>query len=746
LRMIRKMLVRLLIAAASLPVTTVASAQAADDAAPNTGDIIVTGTKLDRSLFETPQSVDVTTAEEAEERGITQVNELLVRSANVSVNDIRGLTIRGSTTTFQVDFVFRPNIAFIRDGVETNVQSFVELQSLWDLGQVEILRGSQTTAYGRNAIGGAVVINTREPTEEPEAAFRVGLGSFDYRVASGVVSGPLIGDQLLGRFSVDWQRIDTQHPNFYFGDLPLESLVMRGKLHLRPAGWEALDARLTVEHTRGTLFDFYQEFEPLQPSQAGELPREAFDYTPFRESRPRRNTIIGLDATIALSDRLSLQNLTSYSRRFSRTTTLDDSGRPIENLCFETFVAPFTPASECSDFDEAGTTSIFSQEMRLTRSTSALDLMVGGFYQRQVIAEEFQFADNPSGTVTANETNRFGLNVYSAFGQASWRFRPQFELTAAGRWTREEASNRGADLLTGGITAPIRVTSTRFTPEVSLRYTINDDLNVAITGRRGFRAAGVQRQFSLEQALIAAEADAGTTLTLPPLVGRDGVIQFGSEIADTAELSVRWRPTRSFSLNTNAFYTRFKDRQEFTTAIATNPTTGEEILLIDQQFGGTIDVVRNIGKSEIYGIELESEWQPMDKLSLYATFGFQRGRYLDFPQSDGTNLAGERLVDFPEVTANAGFNYGGPEGFSFGASANYASASQRFDDPFILNPAPARTIFDGRIAYGWRQFQLSLTGTNLLNKRYLVEAEFVDPLIRFRGSERQVRLQLQARF
>jgi iron complex outermembrane recepter protein len=68
-----------------------------------------------------------------------------------------------------VDYVFRPNIAFVRDGVEGNVQSFVELQSLWDVGQVEILKGSQSTAYGRNAIGGAVVINTNDPTDYFEA-------------------------------------------------------------------------------------------------------------------------------------------------------------------------------------------------------------------------------------------------------------------------------------------------------------------------------------------------------------------------------------------------------------------------------------------------------------------------------------------------------------------------------------------------------------------------------------------------
>jgi hypothetical protein len=46
-----------------------------------------------------------------------------------------------------------------------------------------------------------------------EARGRVGLGSFNYRTTSAVVSGPLVGQELTGRFAIDWQGINEQHPN-----------------------------------------------------------------------------------------------------------------------------------------------------------------------------------------------------------------------------------------------------------------------------------------------------------------------------------------------------------------------------------------------------------------------------------------------------------------------------------------------------------------------------------------------------
>jgi iron complex outermembrane recepter protein len=707
--------------------------------------VIVTGTKQNLSEFETQQSVDVLTAKKLEERGITTVQEITSRSANVSQGDSRGLNIRGSTTLFQVDYVFRPNIAFVRDGVEGNVQSFVELQSLWDVGQVEILKGSQTTAYGRNAIGGAVVINTNDPTDYFEARGRVGLGSFNYRTTSAVVSGPLLGDslgeELTGRFAIDWQGINEQHPNFYFGDTPLKSTVLRGKLAYKPQALPGLNAKLTVEHTNGSLFDFMTEWEPLSPSAPGELPKEAFNYFPAREIVKNRNTVLGLDVEYKLNDQWALESITGLNRRERQTRTQD-------NLCYQTFTQPFQPLpqGECTNFDDRGVTRTTSQELRLTRNTAALDTMAGTFYQRQNIRGSTKETLLDSLTLQAVEPvvesfrENFDLEVTSLFGQALWRFAPRWSLTGAARYTREQTRYvAGSDPEQG-------ISSEKTTPEISLSFEPIKSLALFGTYRQGFRAAGAQYNFSLVRALEAAEADAGTTLQLPASVQRNGVFTFGPETANTVELAARWRSANQrVAINANVFSTTFKNRQEFVLLQATDPATGAAIDLVDQDFGDRVSYVTNAGTSRLRGLELQAEWRPVDHWNVYASLGLQKGKYLRY--NDGENdLSGQPLVDFPERTASLGVNYGAAQGWSAGLAANYSSESQRFRDAGVIRPSPARTIIDARLAYTWESWRASITATNLQNKRYLLEAEYEDPLIRYRGSERQVRAQLERQF
>jgi iron complex outermembrane recepter protein len=699
--------------------------------------VVVTGTKQNLSEFQTQQSVDVLTSKKLEERGITTVQEILARSANVSQGDSRGLNIRGSTTLFQVDYVFRPNIAFVRDGVEGNVQSFIELQSLWDVGQVEILKGSQTTAYGRNAIGGAIVINTKDPTDYFETRSRAGVGSFNYRTLSTVVSGPLLNDELTGRFAVDWQGINEQHPNFYYGDTPLKSTVLRGKLAYQPRAVPGLTSKLTVEQTNGSLFDFMQEWEPLTPSADGKLPREAFNYFPAREPRENRNTVVGLDVEYKLNDRWTLESVTGFNRR-ERVT------RSTDNLCYQTFTAPFQPSpqGDCLNFNDRETTRTTSQELRLTRSSPTLDTLFGAFYQRQAIGGNGKITLLDSITLLPTEPEaesfreKFDLEVQSVFGQVLWRFAPKWSLTSAARFTREQTR------FAAGEDPEQRITSDKLTPEISLGFEPSKSLALFGTYRQGFRAAGAQFNNSLVRALSAAEEDAGGALLLPPNVQRNGVFTFGPETANTFEAAVRWRSADNrLALNANVFTTTFKNRQEFVLLRATD-ANGATVDLIDQNFGDRLSYVANAGSSRLRGLETQAEWRPAPAWNVYAAIGLQKGKYLRFNDGD-VDLSGQALADFPERTASIGVNYGGVQGWSWGVAANYTSENQRFRDENVIRPSPARTIFDARIAYGWRNWRASLTATNLFNKRYLLEAEFKDPLIRFRGSERQVRAQLE---
>jgi len=111
-------------------------------------------------------------------------------------------------------------------------------QELFDIERIEVLRGPQGTAYGRNAVGGAINIITKGPTNEQEGYVKTGLFNGNGKTVSGAVSGPLIKDTLLYRLAGQYEKTDGIINNTFL-DTPIdfyESTDLRAQLR-----WLATD-------------------------------------------------------------------------------------------------------------------------------------------------------------------------------------------------------------------------------------------------------------------------------------------------------------------------------------------------------------------------------------------------------------------------------------------------------------------------------------------------------------------------
>src|SRR5690606_23355330 len=136
------------------------------------------------------------------------------------------IVIRGITQARNSE----PSVAVVVDGVQqVNAAQFN--QDLFDIEQIEVLKGPQGGLYGRNAIGGAIIINTKKPTDAFEGRITAGIDNgFGYFVRGGL-SGPLadgIGFRVSGSFA------DTEGyiPNTFLGEDadPYQDLALRGNL------------------------------------------------------------------------------------------------------------------------------------------------------------------------------------------------------------------------------------------------------------------------------------------------------------------------------------------------------------------------------------------------------------------------------------------------------------------------------------------------------------------------------------
>ncbi|OCG02256.1 TonB-dependent receptor [Gilliamella sp. wkB112] len=223
--------------------------------------IIVTGEGVARSELQTSSSLSVTTNKDIERRPDLQtLTSVLKYTPNIletglgnELPTIRG--IEGSSAHGATAFLAgaRPRLNVQVDGDTSNYNELAYgVRSLWDIKQVEVFRGPQSYAQGRNAIAGAIVMQSFDPINQFEAAAKSDFGNQHRRQLAGMISGPLVNEQLLFRLSVDQQgRQSYEHlANFHpAGDSrKFKTTTTKAKLLWLPSAIPDFYSRLTFSH------------------------------------------------------------------------------------------------------------------------------------------------------------------------------------------------------------------------------------------------------------------------------------------------------------------------------------------------------------------------------------------------------------------------------------------------------------------------------------------------------------------
>src|SRR5688572_9211188 len=221
-------------------------------------EIVVTALRRAESLQDAPATVTAFDAETIEEARIQSMRDYVNLTSNMTLMETQNnafafVNIRGLAQIRNVD----PTVAVVVDGV-LSTTSLAFSQELYDVQQIEVLKGPQGALYGRNATGGAVNITTKQPTTEPEVYLRGGVGNGDNVRFSAVASGPIGGDEVLGRVVVGYQDADGWRDNVATGEKadPYEDLTIAGKLLWEIGASTTLDLRATVSHTQSTGSQF----------------------------------------------------------------------------------------------------------------------------------------------------------------------------------------------------------------------------------------------------------------------------------------------------------------------------------------------------------------------------------------------------------------------------------------------------------------------------------------------------------
>ncbi|MEM6432869.1 MAG: TonB-dependent receptor plug domain-containing protein, partial [Cyanobacteria bacterium P01_D01_bin.115] len=170
--------------------------------------ITVTAEKQPEALQDVPISITAFTEDELEDADITSIEQVAGLTPNFTVytpgRNFLLYSVRGLSN---FNFLSRDPVAFYIDDVPYDYTGFLDLD-LADLERVEVLRGPQSTLYGRNAEAGVVNIVTRPPTNESEYSAVLGFGNYNNVDARVAINEPLIQDKLFLRASGSLDRRD----------------------------------------------------------------------------------------------------------------------------------------------------------------------------------------------------------------------------------------------------------------------------------------------------------------------------------------------------------------------------------------------------------------------------------------------------------------------------------------------------------------------------------------------------------
>ena len=176
-----------------LPVGAV-PAHAQTAAAAGLEEVTVTARRREESLQDVPDSVAALSAETLERANVIQVRDVTARIPNVSIEESLSPTstfigVRGVVSTRNGE----PAVAIVVDGVQIGSATEVT-QALYDLQSIEVLKGPQGALYGRNAIGGAIIVTSKPPSDVAEGNVLVGVGNGDLMEFRGSLTGPVTED------------------------------------------------------------------------------------------------------------------------------------------------------------------------------------------------------------------------------------------------------------------------------------------------------------------------------------------------------------------------------------------------------------------------------------------------------------------------------------------------------------------------------------------------------------------------
>lgn len=287
--------------------------------------IQVYGARNTTTLSGTTSSVAILNAQSLADSQIRTTQDTYRRMANVmdSATVNSGFVIRGMSSEGLVASGGPAGSIYIDGILQTRYNARFGSRNLWDVEQVEVYRGPQSTLSGRAAMTGAVYIKSKDPTFEKEAVLSSTVGSDDLVGGAFMFNTPVVEDEIALRMSGAFERSRAQpdYSNFYiydnYSDLITDiSGTFRAKMLVTPAELPETRALLTYSYSKDRPNDALVGLY----SGRGDFNNSPVTYTEYRWTEVHN---LGLELTHDISDALRITSQTGFQYGINNRRSID---------------------------------------------------------------------------------------------------------------------------------------------------------------------------------------------------------------------------------------------------------------------------------------------------------------------------------------------------------------------------------------------------------------------------------------
>ena len=664
-------------------------------------EVVVMARKRDENQQDVPIAITAFNSDQLEALKVRELGDISFSMPNVALDDvgttrgvanfsIRGLGINASILSID------PTVGVFVDGVYMGVNTGI-LFDIPDLESIEVLRGPQGVLFGRNVVGGAVLINTKKPGDEFQAKFRTAFENSDEggtnMYYSARVAGP-ISDGLAAGITVYFNDDEGAHTNSFTGNemSAIEQLMVRPVVVWNPTDDLELVARYEYLDTDGdgtAAQSHLGDCARCVPGNPFNNDDDDFSFSIDEEGKQKlEKHRFSLEANWSVGENGTITNIFGWRDQeiFNR---IDVDAQPFWGFHSE----------EWSEVEQ------ISNELRYNvLIDDRINLTTGLFYfENDIVLHERRLLFG--GAFQQDGGGDYQVESLGVFGSVDYDVSENWSLSAGLRYTREEKEAEITSLVFN-VNSPCRVDQgtcvpdfisdddwDSWSPKLGATYRMNDRTMIYGNWSVGHRSGG----YNLRNT---------TALPIPPG-------PFDEERYDSFELGFKTEFDRG-RLNGAVFFTEGEDVQRV-------------VLRVDPNATGGAQVIANSGDTETVGIELDGVFSLTDNLVLTANLGWTDHEYTDVTfdiNGDGVVDGIDKGLEFtraPEWTYSIGLVHDRQLGsWSMTSRISYSHRDEAWFDDDNEGILPEQDIVNAGIDFYSNDghWEIGIYGKNLTNEVY----------------------------